>query len=34
MVIIEVVIIDQKPEKNVTTKVQLDKNSIVADIIT
>ncbi|CAD8159155.1 unnamed protein product [Paramecium octaurelia] len=34
MVLMDVVIIDQKPEKNVTTKVQLDKNSIVADILT
>ncbi|CAD8051212.1 unnamed protein product [Paramecium sonneborni] len=34
MILIDVLILDQKPEKSVTTKVQLDKNSIVADIIT
>ncbi|CAD8134417.1 unnamed protein product [Paramecium octaurelia] len=34
MILIEVLIIDQKPEKNVTTKMQLEKNSIVQDIFT
>ncbi|CAK71252.1 unnamed protein product (macronuclear) [Paramecium tetraurelia] len=34
MILVDVLIIDQKPEKNVTTKIQLDKNSIVQDIFT
>ncbi|CAD8054022.1 unnamed protein product [Paramecium primaurelia] len=34
MILIDVLIIDQNPEKNIITKIQLEKHSIVEDIIT